>query len=58
MDVDLKLAIRKGIIILPVRESATVELRGNVLRYDPAIPSEDRCRRVLGALRTFSPHAT
>lgn len=48
---DLRLAIRKGFFVVAIEGLGQVEVRGRFIRYDPAIPVEQRARAVLGATR-------
>lgn len=48
---DLRLARERGFIVLPVRQSGAVQATGRVLRYDPAMPNEQRVPLVLAAIR-------
>lgn len=48
---DLRLAVRRGYLLLPIRGTDAVETQGRVLRYDPAIPPEIRRPLVLEATR-------
>lgn len=47
---DLRVAIERGFVVLPVRGSGGVDLVGRVLRYDPTLAREVRCRLVMAAL--------
>lgn len=48
---DLRLAVRRGYMLLPVRGSGGVTVKRGVLRYDPGLPDEDRAPLVLRATR-------
>lgn len=55
---DLRLAVRKGLLVLPERGLGGVRvagLEGRVLRYDPALSPDERRPLVLAELKKISP---
>lgn len=48
---DLRLAVRRGYALLPVRGLGGVRVDGDVLRYDPAIRPGERSPLVLSLTR-------
>jgi len=52
---DLRLAVRRGLLLLPVRGCDSVALSGRILRFDPEMPPHERATRVLSAIASLKP---